>query len=177
MLLKHFTWQQFLIAALILSLIWYGVVMPLLCRNSLKNLWKRKKTVAAAEPLAHEWDEELEDRPENLDDGLMGKPRLPEGMSKGSLSMLRFAGAEDAEDEHRERQQGLVPDVLEELKSIFQVLEKEQGTKDDFISLFGLVKAKYVAVGGTPEQAALNRYIRENALFPISDEELDHLWQ
>jgi hypothetical protein len=175
MLLKHCTWQQFLIAALILSLIWYLVVVPLLCRDSLKYLWKRNRAVVSTEPLVREWDEELPDAPEAHEDDPMGKPKLPEGMSKGSMSMLRFA-ADAVDDEPRVRQLGLIPDALEELKSIFQILEKEQGSKQDFISLFGLVKAKYGAISGTPDEARLNRYIRENALFPISDDELDHLW-
>lgn len=175
MLLKHFTWQQFLIAALMLSLIWYLVVIPLLCRDSWKNLWKRKSSVMSPEPLAHEWAAALGGS-ETIDDDLMGKPKLPEGMSRGSMSMLRFAGGEDLEEDRRFRQRGLVPDALEELKSIFQVLEREQGSKQDFIALFGMVKAKYAAIAGTTDELALNGYIRENALFPISDEELDHLW-
>jgi len=70
----------------------------------------------------------------------------------------------------------VVPDVLEELKSIFYILETRQGTKADFISLFGLVSAKYPNIKGTANQQALNDYIRENVLFPMSDEELDSLW-
>lgn len=175
MLLKHFTWQQFLIAALILSVVWYAVIIPLVYRDGLKNLLNRKRPETVADPRAKVWNEELEE-PEADTDDLMGESRLPDGMSKGSISMLRFAG-DEVSDERRARQQGAVPDALEELKSIFQVLEQEQGSKQDFISLFGLVKEKFSAIRGTPEQAALNEYIRENALFPISDEELDHLWR
>jgi hypothetical protein len=82
----------------------------------------------------------------------------------------------ETEDDGRERQQGLVPDVLEELKSIFQILETEHGTKEDFISLFHLVSSKYPGIKGTSSQEVLNEHVRENVLFPISDKELDSLW-
>ncbi|HEY9002813.1 MAG TPA: hypothetical protein VIM89_15780 [Mucilaginibacter sp.] len=176
MLFNHFTWQQFLVAALILSSIWYVVVIPLLYREKLKAFFDRNKAHKPVEPLGHEWDEELADELEQTDE-LMGKPVLPEGMSKVSMSMFGFAPTLEELDERRQRQQGLVPDVIEELKSIFHILEKEQGSKADFIALFGLVKVKYGAIRGTPDERALNEYIRENVLFPISDEELTNLWR
>ncbi len=59
--------------------------------------------------------------------------------------------------EERETQLGLVPDVLEELKSIFHILETEGGGKSDFISLFGMVSAKYAKIKGTANEQALQR--------------------
>ncbi|MES2277921.1 MAG: hypothetical protein V4592_17975 [Bacteroidota bacterium] len=176
MVFKLLSWQQFLIAALILSSIWYLVVLPLLYRRQLKEWLEHKGGKPMVPPLRRDWDGEQEDDPANEEDELIGKPKLPEGVSRLSMDMFGFAPdvSEDADDS-REVQQGLVPDVIEELKSIFHVLEKEQGNKDDFISLFGLVKAKYAAIRDTPSQRALNEYIRENALFPISDEELTQL--
>jgi hypothetical protein len=177
MVFKLFTWQQFLVAALILSSIWYLVVLPLLYRRPLKDWLERQGEKPVVEPLRREWDEELEDDPADAKDELIGKPKLPEGVSRLTMDMFGFApDVSEEEDDSRAVQQGLVPDVIEELKSIFHVLEKEQGNKDDFISLFSLVKAKYAGIAGTPSQRALNDYIRENALFPISDEELNHLW-
>ena len=189
-MLKHFTWQQFLIAAFVLSIIWYTVVILLFYRQRIRDhLGGKQKTGNRSEPLGHAWDEEFEDEPLNDNGDLMGKSALPEGMTKLSMSQFGFAprikepeenGKEDFKnedaDEGRERQQSVVPDVLEELKSIFHILETEQGTKQDFISLFGLVSAKYPNIKGTPNQQALNEHIRENVLFPISDEELDKLW-
>lgn len=128
--------------------------------------------------MGHAWDEEFEDEPVNDEDDLMGKSVLPEGMSNLSMAQFGFAPRISNEDldESRERQQSVVPDILEELRSIFHILETEQGTKDDFISLFGLVSTKYPNIKGTPSQHALNDYIRENVPFVISDEELDSLW-
>jgi hypothetical protein len=178
-MLQHFTWQQFLVAALVLSIIWYTVVILLFYRQRIKDYLNGKnKNGNPPEPLGHAWDEEFEEEPLRDEADLMGKSALPEGMTRLSMAQFGFAprvGDEDL-DESRERQQSVVPDVLEELKSIFHTLETQQGTKQDFISLFGLVSAKYPNIKGTANQLALNDYIRENVLFPISDEELDNLW-
>lgn len=196
-MLKHFTWQQFLVAALVLSIIWYTVIILLFYRHRVQDyLSGKNKDSTPPEPLRHAWDEEFEDEPLDDENDLMGKSVLPEGMTRLSMAQFGFAPRisekaaeqeageswdtateqEDA-DEVRERQQSVVPDVLEELKSIFHILETQQGTKQDFISLFGLVSTKYRNIKGTANQQALSDYIRENVLFPISDEELDNLWQ
>jgi len=120
----------------------------------------------------------------------MGKSVLPEGMTRLSMAQFGFAPrvskvqedekedfGNDYTNEGRQRQQSVVPDVLEELKSIFHIQETQQGTKKDFISLFGLVSAKYPDIKGTANERALNEYIRENVLFPISDKELEQLWK
>jgi len=190
-MLKHFTWQQFLVAAFVLSLIWYIVIILLFYRHRIQDYLNGKnKDNNKPEPLGHAWDEEFEDEPLDDEDGLMGKSALPEGMSNLSMSQFGFAPRvskasenreEDFENEKtnvgRERQQSVVPDVLEELKSIFHILETQQGTKQDFISLFGLISAKYTSIKGTASEQALNEYIRESVLFPISDEELGQLWK
>jgi hypothetical protein len=192
MILQHFTWQQFLLTALVLSLIWYVALVLALYRDKLTDLLNgRRRPVSAPEPLRHEWDEELEDEPFE-EENLMGKAALPEGMSRVSMSEFSFTPLakvpaattgndwenEEAmeRNEEREAQLGLIPDVLEELKSIFHILETEQGGKVDFISLFGLVSAKYPKIKGTANERAINEYIRENVLFPISDDELNGLW-
>lgn len=184
-MLQHFTWQQFLVAALVLSCIWYAVVILLFYRGKIQDYLNGKNRYSnPPEPLGHVWDEDFEEEPLDEEDELMGKSALPEGMSRLSMAQFGFAPKVQREDdfeqvdndEHRERQQSIVPDVLEELKSIFHILETQQGTKADFISLFALVSAKYPGIKGTANEQALNYYIRENVLFPISDEELDNLW-
>jgi hypothetical protein len=178
-MLKHFTWQQFLVAALVLSIIWYTVIILLFYRQRIQDhLNGKNKSNNPPEPLGHAWDEEFDDEPLSDEDDLMGKSALPEGMSNLSMAQFGFApriGDSDF-DESRQRQLSVVPDVLEELKSIFHILETQQGTKQDFISLFGLVSAKYPNIKGTPNQQALNDFIRGNVFFPISDRELDSLW-
>jgi len=177
MIFKSFTWQQFLVAALVLASVWYLIVLPLLYRKQLKEWLDHKRRKPTIEPLRREWDEELEDEPRlEQEDDLIGKSKLPEGMSRLDMNMFGFAPDALDEVDSRELQQSLVPDVIEELKSIFRILDKEQGTKEDFLSLVALVKAKYRAIRDTPNERALNEYIRENALFPISDDELTNLW-
>ena len=165
-----------MVAALILSSIWYLVVLPLLYRKQIKVWLERKDGKPKIEPLQKDWEAELEQETTESDE-LMGRSRLPEGVSRMSMDMFGFApDVNDDPEEGRRLQQSLVPDVIEELKSIFHILEKEQGGKDDFVSLFGMVRAKYAAIRDTPSERALNDYIRDNALFPISDEELTNLW-
>lgn len=175
-MLAQFTWQQFLIAALILAIVWYLAVVLLYYRRDISKF--TSKAHKPPEKLQREWDEELEDGFEDdpEEENLMGKPVQPEGVSTVPMEALRFAPKQADEDDERDVQLGLIPDVLEELKSIFSILEKEGGTKEDLISLFALVSSKYPKIKGTPNQQALNEHIRENVLFPISDEELNQLW-
>lgn len=172
-MLEQFTWQQFLIAALILAILWYMAVVLLYFRRD-RAKFKPKPDQRQPERLQREWEEELEDGPE--EDTLMGRTREPEGVSSVPMDELRFAPKEDDPDEHRDTELGLIPDVLEELKRIYHILETQGGTKEDFISLFALISSKYPKVKGTPNQRALNDHIRENLPFAISDEELDKLW-
>lgn len=168
-MLQQFTWQQFLIAALVLSLIWYLLIFLLYYRNKPADFFSKRQL---PEKLKREWDEELEDDPE--ENNLIGQPRQSEGKSSMPMDALRFA-PED-KDADRDTQLGIIPDVLEELKSIFHILQRENGGKEDFISLFKLISSKYPKIKGTPNQPALNEYIRENVAFTISDEELNGLW-
>lgn len=170
-MLQQFTWQQFLIAALILTLIWYLLIFVLFYRHKITVLFSKQQQ---PERLQREWEEELQDEPE--EETLMGRPRQAEGLSSVSMDAFRFAPKNVNNEQNQERRMGIVPDVLEDLKSIFQILEKEEGTKQDFISLFTLVSSKYPQIKGTSSQQALNDHIRENLPFEISQQELDRLW-
>ncbi len=198
-MLQHFTWQQFLIAATILTAVWYVAVTLIYYRHRIQGLLSDKHGPAdASGPLRRAWDEEFEEVPAEVEDGLVGKPNLPEGTSKVSMGMFGFAPDvkedkaeqgpnknweteeglenEQTDDDGRKRQQSIIPDVLEELKSIFHILETGQGTKEDFISLFHLVSSKYPNIKGTSNQQVLDEHIRENLPFNITDEELNILW-
>jgi hypothetical protein len=174
-MLHFFTWQQFLIAALIFTIGWYVVVFFLFFKGKISGLLQGKPKVEP-EKLKREWEEDFEDEPQD-DESLIGKQALPDGVSEVEMHMLGFAPVvHPDEDDYRDMQLGIVPDVLEELKAIFHILENEGGNADDFVSLFGMVKAKYPGISGTPNEAAINDYIRENAPFPIPDEVLANLW-
>jgi len=196
MLLQHFTWQHFLVAVTILTAVWYVAVILIFYRQQLHDfLSGKRKPATAPEPLRHSWQDDYEDEPDEEDNSLIGQSVLPEGMTKVSMSMFGFAPkvdgqltepelkAKETDDagiglhESREIQQRLVPDAIEELKSIFYILERDNGDKEHFVSLFALVKNKYAAMRDTPSQRALNEYIRQNASFAVSDEELNNLWK
>jgi hypothetical protein len=170
-MLHFFTWQQFLVAAVIFTVAWYVVIFFLFFRGKVTAALSGKSKIKQPEKIRPEWEEELED-------DLIGEQALPEGISEVEMHLLGFAPkVRDHDDEdNRETQLGIVPDVLEELKTIFHILENENGTAEDFISLFGMVKAKYPGIAGTPNEAAINDYIRENLPFDISDDQLANLW-
>jgi len=170
-MLHSFTWQQFLVAALILSSIWYLVVWFAYCKGNLKSIFPSKET-KQPEPLKHYWDNEDEFEDLKDEDNLLGQSKLPEGVSNLAMSEFGFAPRIESKDE----QLGLVPDVIEELRRIFNILAKEDGNKSDFFSLLALVKAKYPKIGSSPSALHINKFIQENAPFLLTTEELENLW-
>lgn len=174
-MLQQFTWQDFLIAAVIFTLVWYVAIILLYYRSEFFKFISGRNPTQPPEKLRREWEEEFED---DEKDNLMGKQALPEGLSEVSMSNFGFGQKGEITDEkdNKEIQLGLVPDVLEELKSIFSILKKEDGGKEDFISLFALIGSKYPNIRNTPDQHAINNYIRENLPFEMSEEELENLW-
>lgn len=68
---------------------------------------------------------------------------------------------------------GIVPDLLEEIKSLAVAAE----SKADFLSLFKLIAAKYPQVADSPQQNAIYGFIREQAPFQLTDSELNQLFQ
>jgi hypothetical protein len=172
-MLQSFTWQQFLVAALVLSSIWYLAVLLTCYRRKLKDLLAGKRqALKAPEALRHYWDNEQEFQEINEEEGLLGKSKLPEGVANVEMGSFGFIKSENG----KEKQLGLVPDVIEELKSIFNILAKEDGSKADFFSLLQLVKVKYTQIGSSPSIGSINQYIRENAPFHLTTEELENLW-
>ena len=170
-MLQQFSWQQFLIAALVLSLVWYATVILLFYRKELKSfLDGRQKEEQKPEPLPHRWDEEKTD--EENGETLMGKPQLPEGMTTVSMGGFGFVQSED----DRAHQIGLVPDVLKEVKSVFSIIAKEDGNKNDFLGLMRLVREKYPKIGSNPNIGYINEFIADHAPFHLSSEELEDLW-
>ncbi len=186
-MLQLFTWQQFLIAALILTLIWYAGVILLIYRKELNDLLSgigKRTSAEQPEPLRHAWDEDFENETPIADENLMGKPVLPEGVSRVSMSMFGFAPKtakpeeqkETHEDDDKNTQLGLVPDVLEELKRIIEIMAKRDGNKSDFFSLLKSVKEKYLRIASSPNIGSINAYIREHVPFHLTGEELENLW-
>lgn len=174
-MLQQFTWQQFLVATLVLTFLWYVAVILIFYQKELQAFLSKGKQKGDV-PLPHRWEKgvdellpETEDEPE---DELMGKSKLPEGMS--SVGTDSFGFARRADD--REQQVGLVPDVLQEIKEAFAFLAEEDGTKKDFFNLMEVVRNKYPQVGSNPNIGRINEFIAEYAPFHLSKDELESLW-
>jgi len=108
-----------------------------------------------------------------LDSGesLMGKSKMPEGMERMSSADLEFADAGDSVEEN-----GLIADVLAELKELFAELAREDGSKLNFFRLLAGLKENYPGIGSHPGIAVVNAYVVDHAPFLISLSELDSLW-
>lgn len=172
-MLQQFTWPQFLISALLLTVVWYVGVISIFYQSELRAfLSGRKSQKAKLEPLPHSWEEDAALVEDEQATSLVGASKLPEGMSTVSMGGFGFGHVEDARDD----QVGLVPDVLEEVKSVFAILAKEDGSKKDFFNLMRLVSEKYLKIGSNPNIGYINEFIADHAPFHISAEELEDLW-
>lgn len=195
-MLQQFSWQEFLIALGILALVWYVVVLLVFYRKELKGLlsgvvWRpgaeSSGLVASgtAPPLPHRWQSGVEqfsgpDPDEEVLNpvaDLMGKSRFPEGMSSVSVDQVSFSFPEqDAASREVEDQQGLVPDVLQDIKEVFGVLVKEDGSKRDFFRLMERVRLAYPGLSAHPALRRINAFITDHASFHLSADELEALW-
>lgn len=183
-MLFPFTMQDFLIAAVVLSLVWYAGVF--LWFNRRGNLVLKLGGAAGAGTKVRTKlrpglpgkgsGGELEE--DFAVEGLMAKVKLPEGMELIASNELRFSGmtGEAASGSVHYDQLGLIPDVLEEIKEVFGILAKEDGTKQDFFGLMKLVGEKYPKISSHPGLSGLNAFIRDHAPFAISAQELEDLW-
>lgn len=181
MMFQEFTWQQFLVAAVVLSVIWVFGVWLIYWRPLSPgglNDGRGNGIHNGEDALPHSWQDEV-DELSTVDDGLMGKPALEHGVSVLDADEFSFAPVE----ERKERVDPGEPDLLgeladaqEEIKGICRILEKEDGSKEDFFSLFEVVRVKYPKLTGSELLSELNDFIREQVPFFLSDEELDSLW-
>ncbi len=175
-MLQQFTWQHFLVAALALTIVWYVAVILIFYRKELLAFLSKSKAVPQGdEPLPHRWEKGLDtlapETESEAEDEMMGKPKLPEGMSTVDTDGFAFAPGPD----EKEQQIGLIPDVLQEIKEVFSFLAEEDGTKKDFFNLMEVVRNKYPQVGSNPNIGRINEFIAEHAPFHLSKEELESL--
>lgn len=170
-MLQQFTWQQFLVAALILSLLWYAGVILIFYRRELSALLGGKPKERHKEPLPHRWQKEVETIEDNESDELMGRSKMPEGMESVGMDGFGFVS-----DSNREQQIGLVPDVLQEIKGVFRIIAESDGSKKDFFRLMEAVSKNYPQISSHPSIGQINGFISENAPFNLSPEELENLW-
>jgi hypothetical protein len=179
-MLQQFSWQQFLIAATVLTLIWYAGVILLCYGGELKGFlsggdfrpggWDNAAVSGSPAPLPHRWEKGVEEIPP--EEELLGRSKVPDGVDTVGTADFGFCKS----DGGREQQLGLVPDVLAEIREVFRILGREDGTKKDFLALMTMLKEKYPKIGANPNVGSINAFIRGQAPFHISPQELDDLW-
>lgn len=184
-MLQQFSWGHFLIAMIVLNLVWYVFVALVFYRTEVMAFLgggggggipvvnglglgeaqpSGKTNISGDERIGRE-----------VDEALMGASRLPEGVEVKRSSEVSFVSSALDED-GRYDQVGLVADVVQELKLVFLELEKGAGDKRDFFRLLDRVKEEYGPLGGHPSVGALNIFIIERASFHLSADEIDNLW-
>ena len=174
-MLQGFSTLRFIVVLLILALVWYGgVLLFFYLKRKQRQLDFRNagKQADRNAPLG-----QLNTGPAGagipLADDLMGKAKFPEGMSSVGMEEIGFV---DLEGRDVQDQQGLVPDLLEEIKNVFLVLAKEDGSKRDFMKLMKAVKENYPGMASHPRIRRINEFISSHAAFHLSADELENLW-
>jgi hypothetical protein len=175
-MLQQFTWQQFLVATLVLTLIWYVGVILLFYRKELFGLLGGKKIIGLDDRLPHRWEKGVDDLDVTNEEEpeLMGASKLPDGMSLTTSDAFGFSGG--VSDDSKMEQVGLVPDVLQELKGVFAKLSQNDGNKRDFMDMMGNVREKFPKIALSPNIGRINEFISEHAPFHLSAEELEDIW-
>ena len=103
MILQHFSWQGLLVVFLVFSILWYGAVLLLFYRKDLFSFFNSKFLVptialqqsAGADKKVVDTSAILE-AVDKSEPEVMGKSRLPEGMSLISADLVRFSTEDPA---------------------------------------------------------------------------------
>lgn len=175
-MLQQFTWQQFLVATLVLTLIWYVAVILLFYRKEFFGLLGRKKINNLDDRLPHRWEKGVDDLDvaNEEEPELMGASKLPVGMSLTTSDAFGFSGG--VSDDSKMEQVGMVPDVLQELKGVFAKLSQNDGNKRDFMDMMADVREKFPKIASSPNIGRINEFIAQHAPFHLSAEELEDIW-
>ena len=178
-MLQQFTWQHFLVATLVLTVIWYAVVILMFYRRDFFEAFSGKKNnpvnrFKKSEPLPHRWEKGVDDisGQEVNEPVVMGKSKLPDGVSRVSLEDISFSDPGNG----RVNLVGLVPDLLQEIKEVFRSIAAKDGNKKDFFDLMETVRQNYPKMASHPTISNINSFIVEHAPFHLSSDELENLW-
>ncbi|WP_461789690.1 hypothetical protein [Pedobacter sp.] len=152
MLFQNFSWQDFLLAAALLSVLWYVLVWLFFFRG--------RPGVVGASGGADVFDGEEE--------GLLGRPVMADGERVVGADEFGFVGADQLE------QLGVVADVQEQLRVTCRELESSLAAKEEFLSVIsGVLKGYPVPLSS---RLPLEEFIREHLPFFVTEDELDGLW-
>lgn len=176
-MLQQFSWTTFLIFFAVLSALWYLALLLTVFR---KDAIAFLSGVAAEPSIISAGNAGSADKQADpAEQEIMGKSKMPEGLEVVSMGALSFSVGDHSannDEDQKSDQLGLVPDVIQELKEIFAILEKEDGTKQDFFSLAAMISEKYGRIGSNPNIGKINEFIRDHAPFAVTLEELEYLW-
>lgn len=136
-MLQAFTWQQFLVAAMIFSLVWLLIAGLVFFRKQLFGLLSGDKQV---EPLKHAWADDFEA------DDLMGKAQEPEGVQV--LSQHEFGFTPPLGDEK------VTVDADAQQNDLFDLMENIKRLLDAGLSKRELIEAVSMEVHRFPRLAA-----------------------
>ncbi|MEQ7801306.1 hypothetical protein ABDJ41_16045 [Pedobacter sp. ASV1-7] len=164
MMLQVFTWQEFLIAALVLSVLWYAGVGLLFYRGEILGFLSGRGK--SSEPLAHSWQDQVDE----LELDLMGGVAGESGVSVLEADEFSFVPRESVDRDLDPL--GDLADVQDEIKGICSVLEMENGTRADFFALFAMIREKYPKVFEGGVRVELAEFIVEHLPFELSEDEL-----
>ncbi|MDB4925510.1 hypothetical protein [Mucilaginibacter sp.] len=164
-MLHQITWQQYLLFVAAALLLYYALIWLTFYRGKTAGLFSGKRQFKMQPEPGDEWGY----------NELLGNAAEEYGVSTAESGDLYFGATHPFPD--NEALYGLIPDVLEEIKSVIHTVTTEQGTKDDFRSLFKLVAVKYPQLKTSPHLEAINEWIGDNVPFTLSEDELYQLWE
>jgi len=167
MILIRFIGSHWLLFAILTLALWYGAVLFTFYRNEAKRMYAERFMKPPADlPVVLGPDEDFED--------VMGAPAEEYGVTTVLAHEMRFRRTEGVITD--EEMQGLIPDVLEEIKSVIHTVETERGDKFDLISLFKLVSVKYPRMAESRHLPEVIDWLREHCPFELDEDELAGLW-
>lgn len=178
-MLQQFSWGHFLIAMVVLNLVWYVFVVLVFYRAEVLaflgggHLDGNGEKLGAAQFKGIATDRNDERIEREVDEALMGTSRLPAGVEVKSSAQVSFSASDE---DGRYDQVGLIADVVQELKGVFAELEKRAGDKKDFLRLLAVVKEDYGPLASHPSVGALSAFVVERAPFHLTADEIDNLW-
>jgi hypothetical protein len=164
-MLHQITWQAYLLFVAATLLIYYAIIWLTFYRGKTAGLFSGRNERERAEPAG---------QPEK--DDLLGEAAEEYGASTANSDELFFGPNESHPFPDSEALYGLIPDVLEEIKSVVHTVETENGNEADFKSLFKLVASKYPQLKTGPHLEAINEWISDHIPFRLSEDELYQLW-
>lgn len=160
MFLQQFTWQQFLVASAVLSIVWYAGVIFLYYRQELNAFLNPKPSKAHSEPPPAE--------PET--DDLIGETLLPEGITESGMEEVGFANQSD-----RCQQLGATPDLLEDLKEMFYVAERKEATWDEFLEMMEPFRERLRAAISESNRSAFLSFFDQYSPYELSEKDLQEI--